>query len=542
MEKEKIANSTIYNQVRTILVQGIVVALLLSLGANLILSLRQENEARDQSLISAAQVTANAPVFMDAIDTDQANTYIKRTVKSVSSIDVLAVYDATGEPIAFYDLASGSHDVSQLAPLNKDIMDNLTQDDSTLLHNSDAPSGTDRCAYTAIYSTDGKISGFTMAGIYMRSIRKMIFLTLLSHVLVGVAALFFGSMLSLRLSRRIKDDLLGYEPNDFRRLFLQQMDILDGLDEGILAIDKNSTVVYLNRAASDMLRIGVDEAIGQPLKVIYPRSTIARVMRTGKTEYNISLESITHVSVISDRIPLRRDNQIEGAVAIFRNRTEVTRLAQDLTGVQHILEALRAYTHEFTNKLHVILGLLQLGENKQAEEYVLRLTKTRAHSISYISERIQEPSVAALLIGKSYRAAELGIRFVLDPASELRGDGQYLPASSLITILGNLTENAFDALRSAPENAQKEVTVSIREGEHGMLLSVDDSGAGMAAPQLDRIFERGFSTKGEGRGTGLSLVKETVDAFGGTIRVESEPGIGSSFIITFSDAESRAQT
>ena len=140
------------------------------------------------------------------------------------------------------------------------------------------------------------------------------------------------------------------------------------------------------------------------------------------------------------------------------------------------------------------------------------------------------------------RAAELGIRFVLDPASELRGDGQYLPASSLITILGNLTENAFDALRSAPENAQKEVTVSIREGEHGMLLSVDDSGTGMAAPQLDRIFERGFSTKGEGRGTGLSLVKETVDAFGGTIRVESEPGIGSSFIITLSDAESRAQT
>ncbi len=229
------------------------------------------------------------------------------------------------------------------------------------------------------------------------------------------------------------------------------------------------------------------DALGQPLRAIYPRSTIARVMQTGKSEYNISLESIKHVSVISDRMPLWRDGEIEGAIAIFRNRTEVTRLAQDLTGVQHIVEALRAYTHEFTNKLHVILGLLQLGENRQAEEYVLRLTKTRAHSISYISERIREPSVAALLIGKSYRAAELGIRFVLDPASELRGDGQYLPASSLITILGNLTENAFDALRSAPENAQKEVTVSIREGEHGMLLSVDDSGAGHA-PQARPYF------------------------------------------------------
>lgn len=69
------------------------------------------------------------------------------------------------------------------------------------------------------------------------------------------------------------------------------------------------------------------------------------------------------------------------------------------------------------------------------------------------------------------------------------------------------------------------MTVSIREGEHGMLISVDDSGAGIAADKLDRIFERGFSTKGEGRGTGLSLVKETVDAFHGTIRVESEPGL-----------------
>ena len=101
--------------------------------------------------------------------------------------------------------------------------------------------------------------------------------------------------------------------------------------------------------------------------------------QTGKSEYNISLESIKHVSVISDRMPLWRDGKVEGVIAIFRNRTEVTlRLAQDLTGVQHIVGALRAYTHEFTNKLHVILGLLQLGEYKQAEDYVLHLTQTRA--------------------------------------------------------------------------------------------------------------------------------------------------------------------
>ena len=108
-------------------------------------------------------------------------------------------------------------------------------------------------------------------------------------------------------------------------------------------------------------------------------------MRTGLPEYNISLESITHVSVLSDRIPLWHNGKIEGAVAIFRNRTEVTKLAQDLTGVQHIVEALRAYTHEFTNKLHVILGLLQLGDIQHAEAYVLRITETRASSATSVT-------------------------------------------------------------------------------------------------------------------------------------------------------------
>lgn len=380
-----------------------------------------------------------------------------------------------------------------------------------------------------------------MAGLYLRSYHRTVLRVLLSYLLITLFALGIGSLLSVRFSERVKRELLGYEPDAFRQLFLQRMDILDALDEGLMAIDEHSTITYMNRAAADILKIEVKDALGQPLKTVYPRSTMARVLQTEKSEYNISLESIKHVSVISDRMPLWRDGKIEGVIAIFRNRTEVTRLAQDLTGVQHIVGALRAYTHEFTNKLHVILGLLQLGEYKQAEDYVLRLTQTRAHSIGYISERIREPSVAALLIGKAYRAAELGIRFVLDPASKLHGDGQYLPVSSLITILGNLTENAFDALRDAPENAQKEVTVSIREGEHGMLISVDDSGAGIAADRLDRIFERGFSTKGEGRGTGLSLVKETVDAFHGTIRVESEPGIGSSFIITVAESANGQQ-
>ena len=140
-----------------------------------------------------------------------------------------------------------------------------------------------------------------------------------------------------------------------------------------------------------------------------------------------------------------------------------------------------------------------------------------------------------MLIGKAYRAAELGITFTLDPASALQGSGQFLPLSGLITVLGNLIENAFDALQGAPSDVPSEVTVSIREGARGLLLSVDDTGPGMTQEGQQHIFARGFSTKGEGRGTGLSLVKDTLDAYNGTIRVESEPGVGTSFIITLND-------
>ena len=337
----------------------------------------------------------------------------------------------------------------------------------------------------------------------------------------------------MQLARRIKSGLLGYEPDAFRDLFLRRMELLDALDEGLLAIDRDAHILYINRAAAEMLSLDKDAVLGRPLAEVYPQSTIPQVLRTQKAEYNVSLESLRHVRILSDRMPVWRDGRIVGAVAIFRNRTEVAHLARELTGVQHIVEAMRAYTHEFMNKLHVILGLLQLGEAQRAEEYVLQLTQTRALSTRQISACIAEPSVAALLIGKSCRAAELGVRLTLDPASHLGADPRCLPAPAMITVLGNLIENAFDAFAQTPGRALHEVSVSVREGEQGLILSVDDNACGMSDEVRRHLFARGATSKGEGHGTGLYLVKQIVDAYHGDIRVESTRGVGSSFVITF---------
>ena len=189
-------------------------------------------------------------------------------------------------------------------------------------------------------------------------------------------------------------------------MMVQRADILDALEEGVMAIDENERIIYLNAAAKQMLELSVDEAVGQPLHQVYSASTLDRVLHSGKAEYNVPLKSLVHVKILADRMPIVKNGRTVGAVAIFRNRTEMVRLAEDLTGVNHVVEALRANTHEFMNKLHVILGLLQLEEYKEAERYVLELTKVRAQSMGGITGRIEEPAVAALLIGKLSRAQQ----------------------------------------------------------------------------------------------------------------------------------------
>ena len=536
----KQTGQTVSQQIRRVSVLGILVAMILATGAGLWISLTQESAARDRTLTAAVQAVADAMALADGEEWAEAAAYVEETTRNISGIDLFAVYGPDGSPQVFYDAEAGDDTGSgenRIAPLDAALMELLQASGEPVFDDAQAPEGADHCAYTAVVDRDGTVRGYVMAGLYLQSIHDTVLRTLAVYLLIGAAALGVGTLLSTQLARRIKSDLLGYEPDAFRDLFLRRMELLDALDEGMLAIDKEKHIIYINRAAAEMLSFDKSAVVGKPLSQVYPQSTIPRVMRTGRAEYNVGLESLKHVRILSDRMPVWRDGKIVGAVAIFRNRTEVANLAKELTGVQHIVEAMRAYTHEFMNKLHVILGLLQLGEAKQAEEYVLQLTQTRALSVGMISDRIAEPSVAALLIGKSCRAAELGVRMTLDPESHLSADANYLPTAGLITILGNLIGNALDAFSNAPSGVLHEVDVTIRESDRGLILSVDDNGPGMTPELREHIFERGFTTKGGSHGTGLFLVKSVVDAYNGDIRVESTQGVGSSFIVTFRPPE-----
>ena len=515
----------------------VMVAILLSTGVTLALTLREEYRHMEESLTDLSMLLSRTPVVRSALESaeggEDLDGFLQEMEEDVASVDLVVVADANGRVCYAPDESLVGLSFSQEA------VDALQNGEEICLRPANLALDTQQGVCAAVRDKEGRLIGMVFSGIYRRSVTRLVLGTVAQFVGVALAVGIIAGIMSVRRSKRIKQSLLGHEPDAFARLFLQRQDILEALEEGILAIDRDSRVIYLNAAAARMLSLDRESAVGQGLHDIYPRSTLDRILKTGQPEYNVSLESLKHVRVLSDRVPIREGKEIAGAVGIFRNRTEVTRLAEDLTGVRHMVDAMRAYTHEFMNKLHVILGLLQLGEIRQAQEYIMDTSRIQQEAVGRIARCIKEPSVAALLVGKASHCAELGIRFTLDGTS--RFTAATLPPEACVTLLGNLIENAADCLNQSPRSA-KEITVAVREEEDGLWLCVEDTGPGIAPDLRGKLFQPGVSTKGSGRGTGLSLVREVVEAYRGEIRVESEPGMGTSFFLSFRRGTEGAQS
>ena len=508
----------------------VIVSIALSLAGTLYFTLRSEQRALDNNLLNSASILSRVPLLRETLQgaytVEELADYLDETTELTSDIDLILVGDTQSTLIYVPDRSLIGTAYSGVAQAD------ALAGAAPYTSNETGPMGSDHSAYASVRDEAGEVIGFVIVGVYFRSMALVGLGTALRLLAVGVVAAVLGCLLAMRLSRSIKRSLMGYEPDAFARQFHQREDILDALEEGILAIDGEEKVIFLNAAAAEMLSMDRKTALGRPLHEVYPRSTLDRVLRTGQAEYNVSMQSLKDIRVLADRLPIREDGKLAGAVSIFRNRTELTRMADDLTGVRHMVEAMRAYTHEFMNKLHVILGLLQIGEPEKAQQYIMDTTRTQREAVSCIMSQIRQPSVAALLVGKTSRANELGIRLRLDWESALSEESPWLPPEAYVTILGNLIENAIEGLNQS-RCTTKEISVSIREGEDSLLLCVEDTGPGIPAELRETLFQRGVSTKGRSRGTGLSLVHEVVEAYHGEIRVESESGVGTSFFLSF---------
>jgi two-component system sensor histidine kinase DctS len=335
------------------------------------------------------------------------------------------------------------------------------------------------------------------------------------------AALSVGLIGAWALGSRIKHQLLGLEPPEIARILQERVAILNAIGDGVLAIDRDERVTVISDEAMRILGTG-PEAIGLPIRRLIPHSRLPEILQSGEAERDQEMLLGTTV-VMTNRVPVRIGGQIIGAVATFRDRTEVHRLADQLTGVTKFIDSLRAQTHEHMNQLHTIAGLIQFGRNQEAIDYIFSSYEEQQEQTRFLTRRFHDYRVAALLLGKLHRARELNINLTVDPNSRLRTLPRQTDATALTVMVGNLLENAMDAVRGAPAD-RREVYCLIREGSEELRIVVRDTGHGIPPDLQAQVWEPGFSTKsGPHQGIGLALVRQHVESAGGAISFETSP-------------------
>ena len=490
----------------------LIISLALFLGiAGTLINIHFERQKRDQNLQNVAEAIAQSPILTEQqIDTIILTEYLDSLRDTLDNIDVISVVDSN-----YVRLYHSNHEL-----INSTYDGTIPEfdDDSEGYYatNDNGPSGTQRRAYAAIYDEDGNYIGFVMAIMLMQNIHKETWQTAFVFMLITIAAILMELLISTELSSTIKKSLMGYEPDVFSAMYRIRDNILESLDEGIIAIDNEGNVQFVNGAAEGMLN---QIESGLATRIV------------GENINNLQLGSET---LLIDRMPIKEKEICVGEIAILHDRAEYTKLMEDLTGTRYLVDSMRANNHDFTNKLHVILGLIQMEMYDKAVSYIENITIVQRSTISKIMNTVQEPAVAALLIGKTARASELNVKFVLREGCFYSNADMQLPSELLVTVIGNLIENAFEAMNDTMDyDVQKELIFGIYSRPGAVLITTDDTGVGISEENLQRIFNNGFSTKGEGRGTGLYQVKEMVERYGGIISVESQEGVGSSFSVSF---------
>lgn len=307
--------------------------------------------------------------------------------------------------------------------------------------------------------------------------------------------------------------------------------IMDFTRDGIVAVDRNGQISLLNHTAVQLAGLRGDER-GCDIDQCIPELGLSDVLREGEAVHD-SEQNVNGRILVVNKAPVKLGEEITGAIATFRDMTEIRAMAQEITGVKMYVESLRVQNHEFLNKLQAIAGLIQLGKYNRAIEFISSERQEWQSTTSFVSEHIENFVVGGILVGKIGKCRELGIDFAIDPHSTC-GENSTVGDQILVTVIGNLLENAIEAVRSLKER-EPLIEFSVFDESGQIMISVKDNGKGIEEEIRDKIFQRGFSTKknsGRSSGYGLYSIRMMVEALKGDIFLDSLPGEYTEFVVT----------
>ncbi|MER6259929.1 sensor histidine kinase [Streptomyces sp. 900105245] len=380
-----------------------------------------------------------------------------------------------------------------------------------------------------LYDARHHIVGAVSVGIAYDSVRARLINAIPGLFAYAGGALAVGALAAWLISRRVQRQTRDLAFSDISALLAEREAMLHGIREGVVAIDRGGRIRLLNDEARRLLGIG-DEAVGR-----MPDEALG----TGRTT-DVLAGRVTGTDLLTVRgqrvlVANRMPTDDGGAVATLRDRTELEQLGRELDSTRGLIDALRAQDHEHANRMHTLLGLLELEMYDDAVEFVGEVVGDHRVTAEQVTEKIHDPLLAALLVGKATVAAERGV--ALWVSEHTRIPDRLIDPRGLVTVVGNLVDNALDAVAGTPH---ARVEVELRTEGRTVVLRVRDTGPGVPAGQRELVFTDGWTTKkppahGK-RGIGLPLVRRLAERQGGSATVGAADGGGAEFTVVLPEA------
>ncbi|HLS09622.1 DcuS/MalK family sensor histidine kinase [Lentibacillus sp.] len=387
-------------------------------------------------------------------------------------------------------------------------------------------------AFMPIWNENEQV-GVVAVGVLLDKVEDAVFASRYIVYIGTAAGIVVGGIGAVLLARRVKHTLYGLEPREIAQLFQERDAMLASVREGIIAINEKNEIVIANNAAKDLFhRAGLSgNPLGQPVESYLPSSALRQELLNQKAEYDQE-QQLNGIHIIVNIMPVVSGNETVGTIATFRDKTEVTSLAEQLTDAKAYADTLREQTHEFMNKMHVISAMIQTESYEELDAYINYISDNYQQEVGAVSRLVKDPVLAGYLLNKFNQFRNNGVTVELSGEQPLPILKNTKKMEWVITMIGNLSDNAMEAVA---DQEDKHVLITMNYIDKQIHFSIQDNGTGLTPSEREAIFQKGTSTKGSNRGYGLFLTKRALDELGGVLEVTSEKGEGTVFDIIIPD-------
>jgi two-component system, CitB family, sensor kinase len=374
-----------------------------------------------------------------------------------------------------------------------------------------------------IRDAHGRIVGLVSVGITTERVTNVLKRHIPGIIGLTALALAVSSLGALAVGRRVRRQTMGLGPVHLAELYEHHEAVMHAMREGLLILGTDGRLILANDEAVRLLDLPVRHTGLRPSELKVDGS-LGSALAEGREVHDEIHLTDTRVLTVNQTVATRRGKAL-GTVVTLRDSTDLQALTDELASVRGFAEALRASNHEAANRLHTVVTLIELDRSDDAVRFATTELTTHQELVDRIMAAVEEPVLAALLLGKVTQARERGVELTVSDTTVVRA----LPFSvtDAVTLVGNLIDNAVEAVSALGPDECKQVSVDVWDDDLGLSVRVTDNGPGIPPSLRNEVFTRGFTTKASpGHGLGLALVDQIVKRHDGARAVESAPSGG----------------